>query len=255
MISLIHSLVGTAKRRLRVPTRYLVYAGVMVVFIVTGRLAVHNPSNNVSQYQSGDLIQANGDPAIYVVDGANQKRHIVSIELFNACGYRNEEIQPVSNDLLKQIPSAPPIRAVNECWVKFRPGDIVKGAGSAAVFVIDRDNRKRLIASPAIFTACGYQQEEVLTVSNPILTRMPSAEDIRAVDQCWIKVNPGDLVKGRESSVVFVVDDGYQRRRIATQDLFVSCGYRMEDVKVLPESLIQNLVGGPDITNKCSSDP
>jgi hypothetical protein len=165
----------------------------------------------------------------------------------------------VSNDLLSQIPTGNSIRIPQECWVRFKPGDLIQGQGqgpgSGAIFIIDSENRKRLIASPAIFSACGYASEEVQTVSNPLLTRIPSAPDISTPDQCWIKVNPGDLVRGKESSVVFVVDDSFQRRRIATQDLFISCGYRSEDVKILPDKLIENLAGGPDITNRCSSEP
>jgi hypothetical protein len=255
MKSLVRIVVGAVKQRSRIPVRYLVYAGVVVVFIVAGRLSTHNPGNTASNFVSGDIIQANGDPAIYVIDGNNRKRHITSLELFAACGYRNEEVKMVSSDLLKRIPTADPIRGVQECWVKFRPGDLVQGLGNSVVFVIDADNKKRLIVNPAIFAACGYRPEDIQTVSNPILTRIPSAQEITSVEQCWIRVNPGDLVRGKENSVVFVVDDDFQRRRIPSQDLFVSCGYRIEDVKVLPDTLLQNLAGGPDITNLCSSTP
>ena len=106
---------------------------------------------------NGSLLRSAHGPA-YVLQG-NRRVWIPSLEALTAGGYRWEQVQPVSDRLMRSLA------------LDTQEGYLVKGSG-AEVYLIEAGKR-RWITTAAAFAARGYRWDQVHFVSNMDLEAIP----------------------------------------------------------------------------------
>jgi hypothetical protein len=113
-----------------------------------------------------DTLLRGSLPAVYVISG-NKRRLIPDEATFKALGYKWENVQTISDRLLRVIPELPPLTG----RIVFQDGTLLKGS-SAAIYVIS-SGRRRLIPNARTFETLGYKWEQVQQISDRQLESIP----------------------------------------------------------------------------------
>ena len=120
-------------------------------------------------FGQGVLLKSSA-PEVYVMDGG-ARRHITSLEAFNACGYQWGGIQQIAHGDL-QVPGLGPAMTGPPCPAySLLHGTLVKGAGPE-LYVIDRGTRRH-ITDPLVFDVCGYHWGNMNQVPDGLLATVP----------------------------------------------------------------------------------
>lgn len=181
----------------------------------------------------GALVQAPGDPTVYVIDGG-QKRKITSPEMFMSNHFHWEDRTYIGSDQLTQYSDGP--------TYNFRAGTLIQAPGEAAVYVVSivsGAEQKRLIPSPDVFKALGYDWASILRTDANIVHAMPGGPAVTAdsyPDGTWVK--PAD------APGVYEIDNG-QKRHVANAQTFLSYRFRWEDVARIDSAKLAALPDGP----------
>ena len=101
---------------------------------------------------------------------------------------------------------------------------------SGAIYVI-RNARREWIPSPAAFAAGGYQWGAVTDVPTFVIDRIPAV------------LPEATLVRETGGSKIYVIEDG-QRRWISTLELFVSRGFRWDQVTDADAGFLRSIPEG-----------
>ena len=121
--------------------------------------------NNVDTFPEGTLIKGNGD-SVYVISD-EKKRWIASLEIFNALGYKWENIFQISEEELNLIPIGSKISDTD-----IHPnGNLIRGA-DGKVYLIE-NGLKRWIKNPEIFEKHNFKWQNIISVSNLEISKYP----------------------------------------------------------------------------------
>jgi hypothetical protein len=119
---------------------------------------------------SGNLIKGPG-PEIYATDGT-QKRHVVSLGVFGACGYGGDAIVTVSSGVLNWAPAGPPVEEP-PCPRPLPPdGMLLQGPGPE--IYVAHGGTKRHIVDLGVFAGCGYHGGNVNKMAASQLNLIPA---------------------------------------------------------------------------------
>jgi len=121
--------------------------------------------SDVDTFLEGTLIKGT-KPYVYVISN-EKKRWIKNLEVFNALGYKWENILSVSEEELNSIPNGCDISNTN-----IHPdGSLIKGTSDKVYFI--ENGLKRWIKNPDVFTAYGFKWKNVILVSDAEIDRYP----------------------------------------------------------------------------------
>ena len=98
-------------------------------------------------------------PAVYLID-QGKKYLIPNPSTFNHWGFHWSEIRTLSDSFLSSIPSAPTLTR------------LAKGSSKAVYFL--ENGKKRLIPNPSTFRRLGFQWSSVRTLSNSLISSIPT---------------------------------------------------------------------------------
>jgi hypothetical protein len=130
----------------------------------------------------GDLIRVKGDTKVYLIQGQQQgpqlnyqRRGVVSEEVFNRMGFKQNDIKDIDPQDMMMIPEGPPIWS-REIIAPFPEGTLIRLKGTARTYVI-QGGRKCYIPDPETFNTRGYKWDQVIEVDqtalNFIITGIP----------------------------------------------------------------------------------
>lgn len=140
----------------------------------TGRLA-----GSLQSAFGGKLVKGNGDEVYRIENGL--KRHIAGLPVFEAAGYRWEDVCHVDDRILARIPSGPAIIRPEGRTGEYGKldrlagrlnGILVQGSGEE-VYLLER-GLKRHIATEQAFARMRFNWEHVCRLDDRILCSIPS---------------------------------------------------------------------------------
>ncbi|OGE79828.1 MAG: hypothetical protein A2660_03275 [Candidatus Doudnabacteria bacterium RIFCSPHIGHO2_01_FULL_45_18] len=111
-------------------------------------------------------------------------------------------------------------------------GSLIRSPYTGEIYLIS-NNAKRPISN-FVFAQRGFRQENIITAANNQLVSYPTATPLPPLDTT--------LIKSENYDEVFVVVSGMKRP--LTYLVFISRGYNFANIKILPQSEIDNLPTG-----------
>lgn len=150
-----------------------VKAGIMKV------VASAHPFASVNnRFPDGMLVRVIGDNGVYIIRG-NKKRLLRSAALFEADGYKWDEVYEIPKGVIKAIPGNAVVRAV----------------GSPAIFMLNDGGYRRRILNPGVFSSYGLSASDVAEISAEEFASYPETDLImRAGDNKVYSLNARKLV-------------------------------------------------------------
>ena len=125
----------------------------------------------LSPYPTGSLLQDEKSGAVYYVK--DEFKYPVYAKEIILANFPGEKIIKVRKEKLEGFTLAEPL--------KFRDGTLVKSFKKDTIYLISQGKRKP-IASPEVFAAFGYQWQDIITISENILSLHELGEPIQFVD-------------------------------------------------------------------------
>ena len=190
----------------------------------TALVANYDPSRIVTvesavieRYPAGDpivvpkfiLVQAPSG-GIYLIDGDHKRRAITSAEVFRKLGYNPEEVLPIGQADLEDIPEAAPITEAN----KYPLGAVLQNSATGAISYLDDDEVIHPIWSKSVlenrFKGYAIQQESAVVIDE-------------YDDGNPMKYADGTLLKIPERDTIYVVDEG-KKRPVVSGDVLDKLG-------------------------------
>jgi len=191
----------------------------------TRQLDLYEQGSDVA-FASGVLVKEASSPAVYRVSSDGRVAPIVSGEIFLARGYSFANVIEVGDGFLTSYPTVAAIDSKDA----FYNGDLVKIAGSPAVYYID-DNTARVIPSADVFFEHAFQFKNVRTVNAELFGKFARGANMTYPD--------GTLVKG-DGPAVYVISNGMKRPIYSGAD-FEALLYQWDKIRDIPESLLVDI--------------
>ncbi len=116
-------------------------------------------------------------------------------------------------------------------------GLTLKGTGDS-VYLYNRF-QKRLFPSEEIFLSHGYSWDQIIQVDDDYLDNLPGGSPMF--------FREGTLLKSERNAVYII--QGKQKRCFASAPVFEKLGYQGDNVMIVPNSVLENIESGDDITN------
>jgi hypothetical protein len=161
--------------------------------------------------------------AIYLI-ADEEKRMIVSWEVFRTIGFNPEEVEDISFKDLAGIPSGKALTLYDAYPV----GGVLKSQTTDKIYYVE-SGMKYLIVSEELADIRFSQ----MTITDADETELEQYELGNP-----IKLKDGILVKDPDSSQVYVIANG-QRRSIPTEQVFNSFGFKWTNVKTITKELLE----------------
>ena len=192
----------------------------------------------------GSLIQASRAEGIYVVD-AGKKRLVVE-DIFQACGYRRNDITSVSQGALDAMTVGEPVSQLPCPFTLVRYGGVV--------FTIE-NGVKRPLASVTDFNNCGYDSNQIVEVTLEEVESLPAGPILKALPCTYVRTPgyhkaliEGALIQGSGATVAIL--EGGKKRSLTSEAVFNACIYRWTDIITVSEGAFSDpdLAWGPAVT-------
>ncbi|HRW09664.1 MAG TPA: glycosyltransferase family 2 protein [Caldilineaceae bacterium] len=180
------------------------------------------------------LIVRGDDATIYLIDQDDRhwacKRAFPSAETFLSHGYQWQQVAQLAQSELDAIPTGTPLT--------FRSATLLRGTEQTTYIM--EEGRKRPFVTAAVFETLGYRWENVVTLDDAHLRRMPTGKPVTALDR-----HPdGTLLRGGDPTVYLL--RGGRRCPIPSIQVFQSWGYQWEQVVEIDDAfLVRYPLGEP----------
>ncbi|MCK4592195.1 hypothetical protein KAT63_02000 [Candidatus Parcubacteria bacterium] len=126
---------------------------------------------------------------------------------------------------------------------KYKNDSLLKSLKDSRVYLIENEN-KRWITSPAVFISNGYKWEDIVIVTDLELELYPNGENIKAS----FDLKPdGSLIKGSSPEVYLIENEN--KRWITSPAVFISNGYKWEDIIIVTDYELNSYSNGKDVTS------
>jgi len=142
-----------------------IYSSLFSILLLFGSASI------VFTQQHGDLIKAQGDTKIYLIQ-SGQRRAILSEEVFRQMGFKIEDVKELDSQTVMSIPEGPPLLK-KEFIAPFPDGTLIRLKGKSQTYVI-RGGRKCYIPDPETFQAQGFQWDQVMEIDQVTFNKIPT---------------------------------------------------------------------------------
>lgn len=158
----------------------LVFFTLLVLFLLF--------SSSIFAQQHGDLIRAQGDTKIYLIQNG-QRRVIVNEDVFRQMGFKMEDVKELDTQTVMSLPEGPPLWS-KEYIAPYPDGTLIRLKGKVQTYVI-RGGRKCYIPDPETFQAQGFQWDQVLEVDPTTFNKIPTGIPLASVKPPYQYGSPG----------------------------------------------------------------
>ena len=174
----------------------------------------------------GTIVKEPTSPTVYLIEG--EQRLPLSYLAFTSRGLRFENVITLSAEEIAGYPQGPDAPLAG--------GALVKTAKSPAVYVLNNNYRQML--SYFVFIQRGLDKRPIAIISEEELSSYQ-------IDPNLHPPLDSTLVKGDNSATVYVIENG--ARKGMSSNAFANRGYSFADIKVLPQSELDQYQLGADI--------
>lgn len=178
----------------------------------------------------GTLVRSNSSEQVYVLE-ENTKRPIVGTQtdpLFTLCGFTAEDIVVLWDSALSSWEDG-------DIYPQTYDEVLVKGENSSAVYILD-ESEKRWIPTGAVYLAAGFTWDQVVWTAQNLVDAIPYGEP-------YPQPSDAVLVKGRNTSQVYILDNG-EKRWISTGAVYLASGFTWDQVLWEDQSLVDAIPSG-----------
>ncbi|MFA6304708.1 MAG: hypothetical protein WCV73_05050 [Patescibacteria group bacterium] len=210
-------------------TVYLIQDGKKRPFANFSALATRfNPSKivivdqlEIDQYELGEpikfsqysLLADSGKNIYLLVDDTLRK--ISSQEVFRTLGFNPEEVENVADADLAVLKKGREITISSS----YPTGALIMDSSSGGVYYVEAGEKFPILAKEILKN--NYPDRKILSGRSTELDKYPKGEAIKFKD--------GSLIKAKDNPIVYVVAGG-KKLPIATEEAFISRGYRWADI-------------------------
>ncbi|MEY3471321.1 MAG: hypothetical protein RLZZ223_671 [Candidatus Parcubacteria bacterium] len=163
-------------------------------------------------YPDGLLISNN--TTVFLMQN-NQKRPIVSPEVFESYGFNWRQIRKATDYEMSIIPEGPALSDLKS----YRSRSLVSPVGSSAVYVVDETGDFRYIPSPFVFEKLRYRWSEIIKIPARSFNKYKTGANAIFKD--------GEVVSYNGS--VYLIANG-KKRPISSPNIYFALGYKWSDV-------------------------
>ncbi|MBU4360807.1 CHAP domain-containing protein, partial [Patescibacteria group bacterium] len=186
-------------------------------------------------YPAGTMIKTASSPKVFVVLNTGKKMWIPNESVFHSHGLSFAKVIEVTEQEMQSYVTYGRSTYWSEPYLHttfFRAsGDYLFKYGSHIYLYDYSQGRKRKIPTYEIMQSWGYDWSDVRSSGKYYAS---TGSDL------WYR--DGTVVKARNSSTVYVVENGY-KRAFETWELFVAMDYKTENIVLLPDIDINNNIG------------
>lgn len=194
------------------------------------------PKTDVEKYPIGAEIKFANYSLVRIPSGRiyllvdEEKRGIVSMEVFRTLGFNIEEVDNVAEADLADYGEGAPITMESA----YPSGALLQNKKTGGVFWV-KDGVKRPVIDKSLL-AINYKNYKIAPVAPDELEKYPS--------QPPALIKNGTLIRSKENPAVYVISDG-TRRPIISPETFEKMGYKWNNVKVVPQNVVDlHEIGG-----------
>lgn len=187
------------------------------------------PTGKSIQFAPYSLLRTpSGKIYLLTLDG---KRQIVNMTAFHKFGFNEDEIEDVEEDDIVDYADGPKITTDTS----FPQGIVAKDTKTNELWYIE-DGARHAIADK-IFLKLYFRGRTIRSLTSKALEKYALSDPYRLHD--------GELVKGKSSTGVYVVENGILRA-IPSADVFETVGWKWTNVIVVPDKILASyIIGSP----------
>lgn len=181
------------------------------------------------EFAAYSLLRNPGTGTIYLLT-MDQKRAIISMDVFKALGFNPEEVEEATGDQLTAIPDGRPI-TMNDAYPT---GSVLQDKATLQLYYVE-SGRKYPIIDTAVL-AVNFPAATVTKVATSLLDKYTSGLPVQFKE--------GTLVKGSGSEVYVISNQ--RKRYITSEKVFTTIGYKWNNIVVASdEALSLHPTGDP----------
>lgn len=180
------------------------------------------PQGQPLKFSNYSLLRAPWGTIYLIVD--NERRGIVSREIFRRIGFNPEEVIPVAKDDVAAYTEGKPITLASA----YPTGALLKDKATEAIAWVENGVRHPVITHDIL--RINFPKRPLVTVDQTALMQFP--------EESPVTLPTGTLVKTATEPTIFVITDG-ARRPIATMETFQAFGYKKENIFTVDEKTIE----------------
>ena len=117
--------------------------------------------NAAEDFTNGQLLRAEGDIKIYILNSHGYRRHVPSPEAFNSYGFAWDTVKDILKTEIEQYPET----------------NLIRVAGTPEVFLV-ADEKRQWITSPEVFEGSGFDWNAVVVVSSKDVDNFSRGPDV-----------------------------------------------------------------------------
>lgn len=186
-----------------------------------------------SVHSNGTLVTSPSTKSVFLLENG-KKRPIVNAAIFEARGYKWENIITIQDSELNLYSTGDPVNT-------YLDGTLLK-ASDGKIYII-ADGKKSYITGPDVFIGLSYNWSDVISVSDAQINLYSNGNDISSTS-----THPnGTLVKVTNGTSVYLLEGG-QKRGIVNPQIFDANGYRWNKVIVITQAELDTYTVGDLIT-------
>ncbi|MDO8582310.1 MAG: hypothetical protein Q7S16_05570 [bacterium] len=187
------------------------------------------PQGQPLKFSNYSLLRAPWGTIYLIVD--NERRGIISREIFRRIGFNPEEVIPVAKEDLAPYTEGKPITLASA----YPTGALLKDKVTEAIAWVENGARHPVLTQDIL--RVNFPKRPFITVDQAALMQFP--------EESPITLPTGTLIKTTLEPTIFVITDGV-RRPLASMETFQALGYKKENIITVDEKTIElHTLGDP----------
>lgn len=209
----------------------------------SGRVGVNHETRTFqgtaqAELCDGALLRGSA-PAVYLMQ-RGLRRHVPNPISLEAYGLQWGNINRIADSSLEGIPEGDALLDV------LADGNLLRGS-SPEVYVMEGGLKRRLTSSDAVIN-CSYGWDAVYVVPDSLLESIASGDTLSGPPCPHLSPPDGALIKGSGTPVYSM--EGGLKRHVVGLEVFSSCGYHWGNVNFIPDSSLDGIPAGDDLTGE-----
>ncbi len=199
-----------------------------VIDVASSDLTIY-PQGQPLKFSNYSLLRAPWGTIYLIVD--NERRGIVSREVFRRIGFNPEEIIPVAKEDIAAYTEGKPITLASA----YPTGTLLKEKTTGAIVWVENGIRRPVVTQDIL--RINFPKRPLITVDQSTIMQFS--------EESPVTLPTGTLVKISSDATIFVITDGV-RRPITTMEAFRALGYKKENIITIDEKTIElHALGDP----------
>jgi hypothetical protein len=186
----------------------------------------------------GTLVQLKGNPVVFVIQNG-KKCGIPGWDVFEAYGYRWDDVREIDQTAFNKIPAGPVIPPFSG---NLPDGTLIQLKGGQPAAYVIQNGKKCYIPDPTTFEARGYQWNNIRQIDQATFNAIPTGPALPSVTVIPLD---GTLIQLKGHPEVYVILNG-KKCWIPNPATFDARGYHWDKIKQIDQTAFNKIpMGSP----------